>query len=108
MRIGPVPLSRNCFRGRISSQKHPPRPTRPIHESGISGHGRAQSERVMIGRRVSPRPRAQSLEDPSTDMVFIARARIDPAAFDALFADYRERVLRYCFYRLGTWDDAED
>jgi RNA polymerase sigma-70 factor (ECF subfamily) len=62
----------------------------------------------MIGRRFSPWPRAQSLEDPSTEMALIARARIDPAAFDALFADYREGVLRYCFYRLGTWDDAED
>ncbi len=43
-----------------------------------------------------------------SDEDLVARAQFDPAAFDAIFDRYWNPVLRYCFYRLGDWHQAED
>jgi RNA polymerase sigma-70 factor (ECF subfamily) len=43
-----------------------------------------------------------------SDEELVARAQFDPAAFDAIFDRYWYPVLRYCFYRLGDWHQAED
>lgn len=53
------------------------------------------------------RARASSLDDgDDTDLVLAAQ--IDPDAFDRLYDRYDQPILTYCYYRLGTWEDAED
>jgi RNA polymerase sigma factor (sigma-70 family) len=42
------------------------------------------------------------------DPELVAAAQADAAAFDQLFARYADPVLNYCYYRLGTWEEAED
>jgi RNA polymerase sigma-70 factor (ECF subfamily) len=42
------------------------------------------------------------------DRELLAAAQLDPAAFDRLFDRYGDPVLNYCYYRLGTWEEAED
>ncbi|MCC6944914.1 MAG: sigma-70 family RNA polymerase sigma factor [Thermomicrobiales bacterium] len=42
------------------------------------------------------------------DDMLVDRAQRNPAAFDAIFDRYWNPVLRYCYYRLGDWHDAED
>lgn len=43
-----------------------------------------------------------------SDEALVARAQFDPAGFDAIFDRYWNPVLRYCYYRLGDWHQAED
>jgi RNA polymerase sigma-70 factor, ECF subfamily len=43
-----------------------------------------------------------------TDAALVAAARLVPAAFEPLYARYRDDVLRYCFYCLGDWEEAAD
>lgn len=43
-----------------------------------------------------------------SDEELVARAQFDPAGFDAIFDRYWNPVLRYCYYRLGDWHQAED
>jgi RNA polymerase sigma-70 factor (ECF subfamily) len=40
--------------------------------------------------------------------MLVQRAQFDPAGFDAIFDRYWNPVLRYCYYRLGDWHQAED
>src|SRR5688572_10387667 len=42
------------------------------------------------------------------DAALVAGAQADPLAFDRLFDRYGSPVLNYCYYRLGTWEEAED
>src|SRR4051794_14837720 len=42
------------------------------------------------------------------DAALVAAAQVNPAAFDQLFARYADPVLNYCYYRLGSWEEAED
>ncbi len=42
------------------------------------------------------------------DDMLVERAQRNPAEFDAIFDRYWNPVLRYCYYRLGDWHDAED
>jgi RNA polymerase sigma-70 factor, ECF subfamily len=49
-----------------------------------------------------------SFEGGATESALVARARSDPAAFDALALRHLERVRRFCYYRLGSWEDADD
>jgi RNA polymerase sigma factor (sigma-70 family) len=42
------------------------------------------------------------------DAADFAIAQADPAAFDRLFERYETPILNYCYYRLGTWEEAED
>jgi RNA polymerase sigma factor (sigma-70 family) len=42
------------------------------------------------------------------DRDLLAAAQDDPVAFDRLFARYGNPVLTYCYYRLETWEEAED
>jgi RNA polymerase sigma-70 factor (ECF subfamily) len=71
----------------------------------------------MIARRRSSKVRALSVQpgmehqrvpagDGDADLV--AAARRERRAFAPLYERYRDDVLRYCFYRLGDWDDAAD
>jgi RNA polymerase sigma-70 factor (ECF subfamily) len=52
------------------------------------------------------------LEEPATsgvtDALLVARAQHDPAAFAPLYELYFDPVYRYCYYRLGSWEAAED
>ena len=43
-----------------------------------------------------------------SDEALVAHAQLDPTGFDAIFDRYWNPVLRYCYYRLGDWDQAED
>jgi RNA polymerase sigma-70 factor (ECF subfamily) len=42
------------------------------------------------------------------DADLILAAQRDPLAFDRLYDRYDQPILNYCYYRLGTWEDAED
>jgi RNA polymerase sigma factor (sigma-70 family) len=57
-------------------------------------------------RRLGPASTGPSTDDP--DRAHVARARLDPCAFEPLFFRYWHDVVRYCFYRLDSWEDAED
>jgi RNA polymerase sigma-70 factor (ECF subfamily) len=47
-------------------------------------------------------------ETREPDAVLVRRAQTSPAAFEALYLRYRDRILGYCYRRLGDRDDAED
>ena len=51
---------------------------------------------------------ASGATDAASDVALVARAKHDPDAFGWLYARHRDRLVRYCFYRLGDWADAED
>ena len=38
----------------------------------------------------------------------VALTPADPLAFDDLYARFADPILNYCYYRLGTWEEAED
>jgi RNA polymerase sigma-70 factor (ECF subfamily) len=40
--------------------------------------------------------------------VLVAPTQADPPAFDDLYERYADPILNYCYYRLGTWEEAED
>jgi RNA polymerase sigma-70 factor (ECF subfamily) len=40
--------------------------------------------------------------------LLVAAAQGDITAFDSLYGRYLDAVLRFCFYRLGDWEQAED
>jgi len=42
------------------------------------------------------------------DAVLVAHAQHDRRAFEPLYHRYFDAVFRFCFYRLGDWQDAED
>jgi RNA polymerase sigma-70 factor (ECF subfamily) len=42
------------------------------------------------------------------DAVLVAHAPHDRLAFEPLYHRYFDAVFRFCFYRLGDWQDAED
>ncbi len=46
--------------------------------------------------------------DEVDDSELVRRAKFDAADFAPLYLRYRDRVLRYCFYRLGDQAEAED
>lgn len=54
----------------------------------------------------APAPWPEAGGDP--DLVDVAAARADRAAFATLYRRYLERVYGYCFYQLGDHHDAED
>jgi RNA polymerase sigma-70 factor, ECF subfamily len=46
--------------------------------------------------------------DCGDDLLVAAAQGGDPQAFAQLYDRYQVVVLRYCFYRLGSWDEAGD
>jgi len=55
------------------------------------------------------RPRTEEEPtDDAGDADLVVRARCDPGAYEELFRRYWSAVLRYCYYRLGRWEEAED
>ncbi|MFT4040426.1 MAG: sigma-70 family RNA polymerase sigma factor [Thermomicrobiales bacterium] len=44
----------------------------------------------------------------ASDALLVARAQRDPAAFSPLYDAYFDPIYRYCSYRLGDWQAAED
>ncbi len=48
----------------------------------------------------------ETRDDP--DAALVAAARVDPAAYEPIVARYSGPLLNYCFYRLGSWEEAED
>jgi RNA polymerase sigma-70 factor (ECF subfamily) len=53
-----------------------------------------------------PTPSGSGTEPSDADLV--AAARTDPAAFDAVYRRYLQRIYRYARVRVGTEQDAED
>jgi RNA polymerase sigma-70 factor (ECF subfamily) len=45
---------------------------------------------------------------PAADAVLVAHAQHDSRAFEPLYNRYFDSVFRFCCYRLGNWQDAED
>jgi RNA polymerase sigma-70 factor (ECF subfamily) len=43
-----------------------------------------------------------------TDAALVAAAQVDRTAFASLFDRYWDHVFRFCFYRVGDWQEAED
>jgi RNA polymerase sigma-70 factor (ECF subfamily) len=46
--------------------------------------------------------------DAADELLVAAAQRGDPRAFALLYDRYQDPVLRFCFFRLGTWDEAGD
>jgi RNA polymerase sigma-70 factor (ECF subfamily) len=44
----------------------------------------------------------------TADATLVAPTQPTPLAFDDLYARYADPILKYCYYRLGTWEEAED
>src|SRR5437868_6656870 len=42
------------------------------------------------------------------DAVLVARAQQDRRDFAPLYARHFDAIFRFCFYRVGDWQDAED
>src|SRR6185503_8343782 len=60
----------------------------------------------LLARR--PSEGEGALADDACDADLVAVAQADPLAFDRLFARYDAPILNYCYYRLGSWEEAED
>jgi RNA polymerase sigma-70 factor (ECF subfamily) len=60
----------------------------------------------LLARR--PREAEGARADDACDTDLVAVAQADPLAFDRLFARYDAPILNYCYYRLGSWEEAED
>jgi len=45
---------------------------------------------------------------PAADAVLVAHAQHDSRALEPLYNRYFDSVFRFCYYRLGNWQDAED
>jgi RNA polymerase sigma-70 factor (ECF subfamily) len=69
--------------------------------NGISGEPGAQIVRQL---------HAQTTQGPDHDgdLALLQAAPVDPYRFDQLFDQFGDAVLNYCYYRLGTWEEAED
>ena len=69
--------------------------------NGISGKPGAQIVRQL---------HAQTTQAPDHDgdLALLQAAPVDQYRFDQLFDQYGDSVLNYCYYRLGTWEEAED
>ena len=60
----------------------------------------------LMDRRSSRRaPIDAGIDD---DAALLVAARVNPLAFDQLVDRYADPILNYCFYRLGSWEEAED
>jgi RNA polymerase sigma-70 factor, ECF subfamily len=69
--------------------------------NGIAGEPGAQIVRQL---------HAQTTQAPDhdSDLALLQAAPVDPYRFDQLFGQFGDAVLTYCYYRLGTWEEAED
>ena len=59
----------------------------------------------------SAAPQSITTATPGSDLsdpVLVAHAQHDRRAFEPLYHRYFDAVFRFCFYRLGDWQDAED
>lgn len=61
-----------------------------------------------ILRQSPPSPRSIIPTDEAADAALVARARRDRQAFTPLYERYFDAVYRYCYHRLGSWEEAED
>jgi RNA polymerase sigma-70 factor (ECF subfamily) len=61
--------------------------------------------RLLAGR---PRETDGARAEDARDADLVVAAQSDPLAFDRLVARYDAPILNYCYYRLGTWEEAED
>ncbi len=55
-----------------------------------------------------PEEQVVPIASPPDDRELLAAAQANPATFERLFDRYGDPVLNYCYYRLGTWEEAED
>src|SRR5436190_22853702 len=56
-------------------------------------------------RQLEERARSASTQ---TDTELVIAAKSDPHAFGVLYERYLDDVLKYCYWRLGDWDDAAE
>jgi RNA polymerase sigma-70 factor, ECF subfamily len=57
----------------------------------------------------TPQPATEEMaEYPAPDAVLIAHAQHDRRAFEPLYQRHFDAIFRFCFYRLGDWQEAED
>jgi RNA polymerase sigma-70 factor, ECF subfamily len=59
----------------------------------------------------SAAPQSIATSTPGSDLpdaILVARAQHDRRAVEPLYHRYFDAVFRFCFYRLGDWQDAED
>ncbi len=63
---------------------------------------------AVVRHRGEPVIEVPTLDRNSSDEYLVHRALSDTGAFDRLFDRYWDRIVRYCYYRLGSWIDAED
>jgi RNA polymerase sigma-70 factor (ECF subfamily) len=63
---------------------------------------------VVRVRRASQATDEERAETSVSDDDLVADAKRHPAAFAPLFDRYWDLVFRFCYYRLGDWQEAED
>lgn len=68
----------------------------------------AASIHVSIRRALATMTIATQTYDDLDDSELVRRAQFDTVDFAPLYLRYRDRVLRYCLYRLGDVTEAED
>jgi RNA polymerase sigma-70 factor (ECF subfamily) len=64
----------------------------------------------MRGLTGAPQPNAVEGRPPTaaSDVVLVAQAQRDRRAFASLFDRYWDPIFRFCYYRVGDWQEAED
>ncbi len=62
----------------------------------------------MRARWRAPGRGAAEPADAAGDADLVAFAQRHPRGYERLYHRYWDAVFRYCYYRLGTWEDAED
>jgi RNA polymerase sigma-70 factor (ECF subfamily) len=82
-------LSHLCRRG-VKPTEHISKKRRT--ELGTSGLQHRTEQRVIA----------------EADAVLVARAQLDRHAFAPLYDRYFDPIFRFCFYRVGNWQEAED
>jgi RNA polymerase sigma-70 factor (ECF subfamily) len=61
----------------------------------------------MVGRH-SPPPIEQVIDNLTEDETLVRAVQTDFSVFPHLFHRYWDVLHRYCYYRIGSWTDAED
>ena len=62
----------------------------------------------MRARRRGPGRGETEPADDASDAALVAFAQRRPEGYERLYRRYWDPVFRYCYYRLGAWEDAED
>jgi RNA polymerase sigma-70 factor (ECF subfamily) len=63
---------------------------------------------MSFRRHVGRLSEAERSADPRADADLVVAAKTDVQAFGMLYERYLDDVLKFCYWRLGDWDDAAE